>query len=78
MDVLSMDLQVGFDDPMMAIGAPALKQERMRPRAPLFLRIQVAFGAANGPVDQRDAARQANAACPGIAFQEFPVGQPGA
>ena len=74
LDVFVVDLQVGFDDPMMAIGAGALKDEGVGPNAPLFAGVEMAFGAADGFVDEGQSAGQANAAGAGMEFQEFLIG----
>ena len=52
LDVFVVDLQIGFDDPVVAIVARALKDERVRPETPAFVGIKVAFGAADGFVDE--------------------------
>ena len=73
--MLAVNLQVGFDHPMMAVGALALEQERVRPRAPLRALVQVALRAANRLVNERDAAGQADAPGPGVKFEELAVRQ---
>lgn len=77
LDMLSMDLQVGFDDPVVAIDALALEQEGVGPGTPGFVAVQVALSTADGFVDQGEAAAKADAAGLGVAFQEFLVGEPG-
>ena len=72
-----MHLQVRLDHPVMAIRALALEQEGVRPRPPLFPFVQVAFGAADGFVDQRDAAGQPDAPGPGVEFQKLAIRQAG-
>lgn len=72
-----VDLQIGFDDPMVAIVAGALKDEGVGPDAPLFVFIEVAFGAADGFVDEGQAAGKSDAARAGVEFQEFLVGEIG-
>jgi hypothetical protein len=62
---------------MVAVEAQALEKECVGPRAPSLALIQVALGAANRPVDERDAARQANASGPGVEFQELAIRQAG-
>ena len=55
-DVPAMKLQIGFDDPVMAVMAFALKKECVGPRAPFLLSVNVAFGATNRFIDESDAA----------------------
>jgi hypothetical protein len=62
---------------MMAVEAQALEKECVGPRAPSLTLIQVALGAANRPVDERDATGQADAPWPGVKFQELAIRQSG-
>jgi len=55
-DVPAMKLEIGFDDPVMAVVAFALEKKCMGPCAPFFPCVNVAFGAANCFVDESDAA----------------------
>ena len=52
LDVFVVNLQIGFDDPVVAVGAEALKNEGVGPEAPAFVFIEVPFGAADGFVDE--------------------------
>jgi len=65
--------QIGLDHPMMAVEPLALEQERVRPRAPQFLLVQVALRAANGLVNEGDAARKADAPRSGVTLQKLTV-----
>jgi hypothetical protein len=71
--VFVLDFQVGFDDPMPAVVARALKQERVRPLAPDFVGIDVALRAGEGLVEQGVTAGQADPAGGGVAIQELAV-----
>ena len=73
--MFAVDLQIGFDDPVVAIVARALKNEGVGPNAPLLIFIEVTFGAADGFVDECQAAGEADAAGTGVEFQEFLVRQ---
>jgi len=56
LDVFAENLQIGFDDPVMAVGAQPLEDKRVRPHPPTMTRVKKTFGAADGFVHQRDAA----------------------
>ena len=73
LDVFAVHLQVGFDDPVMAIRALALEQKRVRPRVPVLALIQVALGTADGSIHERDTAGKSNAPGPGVEFQKLPI-----
>ena len=77
LDVFVVDLEVGFDDPMVAVGARALKNKSVRPEAPAFLGVEVAFGAADGFVDEGQSTGESDAARARVEFQEFLVGEVG-
>lgn len=62
---------------MMAIGAHALEDERVRPIAPSFLLVEMAFRAANHLVHQGQPGGQPDAARLRVTFQERAIGQAG-
>ena len=64
--MLRFDLQVGFDDPVMAVHPAALKQKCVRPDAPALPFVQMPLRAANRLVYQCHAAGQADASGPGV------------
>lgn len=77
LDVFAVDLEVGFDEPVVAIGAGALKEKGVGPESPAFFFVEVAFGAADGFVDEGQSAGEADASGAGVEFEEFFVGEIG-
>src|SRR5436190_15006226 len=77
LDVFAMDLQVGFDDPMMSIQSGPLEEESMGPQPPFFRNVQMPLRAANRLVDQRHPAGKTNAPGFGITVQKVAIGYAG-
>lgn len=70
-----MNLQVRFDHPLLPVNPLALKQKCMRPRAPVFVGVEVPLRPADRLVDESDSAGKAQPAGFCEASQEFLVAQ---
>ena len=73
MNMLPVNLQIRFDDPVMTIRPPALKQKCVRPRSPGLIRVEMTLGATDRSIDQGDTAGETDAARPRKAFEEFTI-----
>ena len=75
--MFAVHLQVRLNHPMLAVQAQALEQKSVRPRAPVRTFVQVALGAADRLVNQRDTPGKPDAPGPGVEFEKLPVRQTG-
>src|SRR5262249_40407100 len=73
LEVLLMILEIGFDHPLVAVDADALKDERVGPPAPLAVRIEMPLGASDGAVGEGCAGGKPDAAGTGVTLEEFAV-----
>src|SRR5439155_10567634 len=74
-DVLFLNLEVGLDNPVLAVGAERFEEEGMRPAAGAPAGVQAAFRAQNELVGQARALAKADAAGLGVASEELAVRQ---
>ena len=75
--IIKMKLQIGFDDPVMAVCPRALEEKCVRPRAPVFFRVEMSLRAADGLVHGGRADAQADAPRLRVAFEKFAVRKSG-
>ena len=73
LDIFPMNLDVGFQHPMLAVKAFALEQKRVRPIAPTPSGVQMPLRAADGNIHLGDAAAQTHATRLRVAFEKFAV-----
>jgi hypothetical protein len=77
LDMLSVELQVRLDDPVVSIDALTLEQKNVGPGSPGLLRVQMPLRAADSFINQRHSTAKADTPGLCVSFQEFLVGQPG-
>ena len=77
LDVFVMELKIGFDDPVVAVGADALEEKSVGPAAPLTSGVEAALGAGDSVVNEGVAPGEADAAEAGVAGEKLSVGEVG-